>query len=92
MVRVVPALGIDVGVPGNWDFAYGALTTRLRYQEDPAWIARALDWLLFDGDVERPNFPNVAANLKQTMPPTSAGDLACAPCPPSISRPPESRR
>lgn len=75
IVPAVNALGIDVGVPGNWDFAYGALTTRLRYQEDPTWIARALDWLLFDGDVERPNFPNLAANLEQTLPPMSAGEL-----------------
>jgi 2',3'-cyclic-nucleotide 2'-phosphodiesterase (5'-nucleotidase family) len=74
IVPAVNALGIDVGVPGNWDFAYGAVTTRLRYQADPAWLARALDWLLFDGDVERPNFPNLAANLEQTMPPTSAGE------------------
>jgi sulfur-oxidizing protein SoxB len=27
----VNALGIDVGVPGNWDYAYGPGVTRLRY-------------------------------------------------------------
>ncbi len=75
IVPAVNALGIDVGVPGNWDFAYGALTTRLRYQDKPALPARILDWLFFDGDVERPNFPNLAANLEQTMPPFSRGKL-----------------
>ncbi len=30
IVPAVNALGIDVGVPGNWDFAYGAVTTRMR--------------------------------------------------------------
>ncbi len=31
----VNALKIDVGVPGNWDFAYGPLVTRLRYTDLP---------------------------------------------------------
>ncbi len=74
IVPAVNALGVDVGVPGNWDFAYGAITTRLRYQDKPSLPARLLDWLFFDGDVERPNFPNLAANLVQTMPPLSRGE------------------
>ncbi|MEN8158731.1 MAG: 5'-nucleotidase C-terminal domain-containing protein [Myxococcota bacterium] len=74
IVPAVNALGVDVGVPGNWDFAYGALTTRLRYQAEPPWLARLLDWLLFGGGVERPNFPNLAANLRQTFPPFAAGE------------------
>ena len=74
IVPAVNALGVDVGVPGNWDFAYGALTTRMRYQAEPTWLVRFLDWLLFAGNVERPNFPNLAANLTQTMPPLAAGD------------------
>ncbi len=75
IVPAVNALGVDVGVPGNWDFAYGAITTRMRYQEEPALPARLLEWLFFPGSVERPNFPNLAANLRQTMPPFSRGDL-----------------
>ncbi len=75
IVPAVNALGVDVGVPGNWDFAYGAVTTRLRYQAEPSRFVRLLDWLLFDGHVERPNFPNLAANLTQTMPPLAAGEL-----------------
>lgn len=35
IVEPVNALGIDVGVPGNWDFAYGPLVTRMRYTNLP---------------------------------------------------------
>ena len=31
VANAVNALGIDVGVPGNWDYAYGPDITRLRY-------------------------------------------------------------
>jgi 2',3'-cyclic-nucleotide 2'-phosphodiesterase (5'-nucleotidase family) len=31
IAKPVNALGIDVGVPGNWDYAYGPDVTRLRY-------------------------------------------------------------
>jgi 2',3'-cyclic-nucleotide 2'-phosphodiesterase (5'-nucleotidase family) len=31
---IVNALGIDVGVPGNWDYAYGPQVTRGRYTGD----------------------------------------------------------
>ncbi len=71
----VNALGIDVGVPGNWDFAYGAATTRMRYSPEPSIPARFLNWLFWGDAVARPNFPNLAANLKQTMPPMSRGEL-----------------
>jgi len=70
----VDALGIDVGVPGNWDFAYGALATRLRYGAEPSRIARLLDGLLSDEPVARPGFPNLAANLTLSFPPFSAGE------------------
>jgi 2',3'-cyclic-nucleotide 2'-phosphodiesterase (5'-nucleotidase family) len=73
VVPAVDALGVDVGVPGNWDFAYGVVTTRLRYAKRPGWLPRLLNWLLWDDDVLRPNFPNLAANLTQTLPPTSKG-------------------
>lgn len=35
VVDPVNALNIDVGVPGNWDFAYGPAVTRLRYTDTP---------------------------------------------------------
>lgn len=75
IVPAVNALRVDVGVPGNWDFAYGAVTTRMRYSAEPAWPARFLNWLLWSDPVERPNFPNLAANLTQTLPPFSRGEL-----------------
>lgn len=74
IVPPVDALGIDVGVPGNWDFAYGAVVTRLRYAAEPSWPARFLNWLLWSEPVERPNFPNLAANLTQTLPPFARGE------------------
>jgi len=54
----VNALGIDVGVPGNWDFAFGPGVTRLRYRGESLPPP-----LGFEGTVERPNFPNLAANV-----------------------------
>lgn len=75
IVPAVNALGVDIGVPGNWDFAYGAATTRMRYAAKPSRPARFMNWLFWDGPVERPNFPNLAANLTQTLPPLAKGDL-----------------
>lgn len=63
IVDPVNALGIDLGVPGNWDFAYGPGVTFLRYRGE------ALDPPLgFDGEVGRPAFPNLAANVLLTDP------------------------
>lgn len=39
IVDPVNALGIDVGVPGNWDFAYGPQITRARYLSEAAKLA-----------------------------------------------------
>jgi sulfur-oxidizing protein SoxB len=74
LVPAVNALGIDVGVPGNWDFAYGPLVMRLRYGAEPPGLARFIDGLMSDEPVERAGFPNLAANLTQTFPPFSSGD------------------
>jgi 2',3'-cyclic-nucleotide 2'-phosphodiesterase (5'-nucleotidase family) len=74
IVPAVNALSVDIGVPGNWDFAYGAVTTRLRYAAEASWGARLMNWLFWDDDVLRPNFPNLAANLTLTLPPTAKGD------------------
>jgi sulfur-oxidizing protein SoxB len=75
IVPAVNALGIDVAVPGNWDFAYGAVVTRMRYSAEPSWPARFLNGLFWGEPVERPNFPSLAANLSQTMPPMARGEL-----------------
>lgn len=74
VAKALDALGIDVGVPGNWDFAYGALVTRLRYGAQPWALTRFIDGLMNDEPVARPGFPNLAANLSQTFPPFSGGD------------------
>lgn len=64
IVAPVNALNIDIGVPGNWDFAYGPMVFRKRYTNSP--MARMPGGMF--GKVERPNFINLAANVKQTMP------------------------
>jgi len=57
IVDPVDALGIDIGVPGNWDFAYGPQVTRARYNPD-----------FSNADVKSPNFPNLAGNVTFTTP------------------------
>lgn len=73
----VNALGIDVGVPGNWDYAYGPMVVRLRYT-NPGWLSkRMLENMV--GKIERPNFPNLAANVTYTMPAWKKGDTFLPP-------------
>ncbi len=68
IVDPVDALGVDVGVPGNWDFAYGPVVTRLRY-------TGVSNLRLPDPGIEirGPAFPNLAANVTYTLPPSEAG-------------------
>ena len=55
VVTAVNQMGIDVGVPGNWDFAYGPNVTRARFTNDnPPLLGRIVD---------KPNYPNIAANV-----------------------------
>ncbi len=83
----VNVLGIDVGVPGNWDFAYGPMVTRRRYTD-----MSAADLTLFEkflqkvypgypvpAEVLGPNYPNLAANVTYTEPPTKAGQTMLPP-------------
>ena len=112
IVDPVNALGIDVGVPGNWDFAYGPLVTRMRYTNlpmtwfmrpmqraatrmgngplarmrerraepnDEAGDQRGLDMMMPFGEIKRPNFPNLAANVKLTFPPMQRGNTLLPP-------------
>ena len=71
------ALGIDIGVPGNWDYAYGPMVTRLRYADlgplERRMLSRVNGMLTPTGDIKRPNFPNLAANVTFTMPFWKAG-------------------
>lgn len=50
IIKPVDALQIDVGVPGNWDFAYGPIVTNARYGN----VQRS--------EVLRPNYTVLAAN------------------------------
>ncbi len=59
IVTVVNMLGIDIGVPGNWDFAYGPNVTRSRFTDDN-FFSRVKN-------IEQPNYPNLAANVKNTI-------------------------
>lgn len=73
----VNALGIDVGVPGNWDYAYGPSVTRLRYADlgpvERTALLAATQVAMGLSDVKRPAFPNLAANVTYTMPFYKAG-------------------
>ena len=106
IVDPVNALGIDVGVVGNWDFAYGPLVTRMRYTDLPITKimgtmqrmtsrarrggplsrmrgdrndgdeeTRANQTMMPFGEIKKPNFPNLAANLTLSMPPMRRGQL-----------------
>ena len=72
IVDPVNALGIDVGVPGNWDYAYGPGVFRLRYATGlTALQTRILQ--LVAGAVKRPSFTNLAANLTYAAPSLNTG-------------------
>ncbi|MBI3560416.1 MAG: 5'-nucleotidase C-terminal domain-containing protein [Gammaproteobacteria bacterium] len=77
VVDPVNALGIDVGVPGNWDYAYGPIVTRLRYASLTTAEATTLGLIPGvanpNGEIKRPNFPNLAANVSYTAPPSKNG-------------------
>jgi S-sulfosulfanyl-L-cysteine sulfohydrolase len=58
IVDAVNALGIDVGVMGNWDFAYGPAVSKLRFSDaDVPFIMKRMA-----GDVKAVNYPILGAN------------------------------
>ena len=61
IVTPVNELGIDIGVPGNWDFAYGPAVTRLRYTYAP--LSPSMQMMAPADEVLKPNFINLAANV-----------------------------
>ncbi|MFA5170157.1 MAG: bifunctional metallophosphatase/5'-nucleotidase [Sulfuriferula sp.] len=73
IVDPVSALGVDVGVVGNWDYAYGPIVTRARFG------ALKSQGLFTDGTVKRVNYPTLAANLKITLPFFRRGDYLMPP-------------
>lgn len=68
IVDPVNALNIDVGVPGNWDFAYGPSVTRARYTKNDSVVEGIRD------EIKQPNFPNLAANVTYRFPPNVRGE------------------
>ncbi len=73
IVDPVNAVGIDVGVPGNWDFAYGPSVTRLRYTNDNVFFNPG------GQTIKQPDFPNIAANVINVAPAARAGQLFLPP-------------
>lgn len=65
IVDPVNALGIDIGVPGNWDFAYSPAVTRLRYGSPTALEKRMLE-LAAGMTIKRPAFPHLGGNVTLT--------------------------
>lgn len=72
VVAPMDALGVDIGVPGNWDYAYGPVVTRLRYASLTTMertMLTAMAGMMSPGiDILKPDFPNLAANVTYTMP------------------------
>lgn len=76
VVAPMNALGVDIGVPGNWDWAYGPDVTRLRYKGEaldgcPQVAAMALMYGL--PDIQRPSFPNLGGNVSYAFPSIKTG-------------------
>ena len=68
IIAPVEALDIDIAVPGNWDFAYGPITTRLRYSRSASPLSSIVNKLLFGTTVKRPSYPVIAGNVRKTLP------------------------
>ena len=85
IVDPVNALGVDIGVPGNWDFAYGPNVTRLRYASLTSFETQSLESVLSTSTggkiskIKRPNFPNLAANVTFSAPTKKAGQAFLPP-------------
>lgn len=82
------ALGVDIGVPGNWDFGYSSMVFRLRYTEASiASIASDFDLDIVsppqkyfeEHSIAKVNFPNLAANLTYNQLSPRAGEYVLPP-------------
>ena len=67
IVEPVNALGIDIGVPGNWDFAYGPVTTRLRYSDPDSTLWGLVNKMMFGSEVQAPDYPLLGGNVTQSI-------------------------
>ena len=75
VVDPLNSLGVDVGVPGNWDFAYGPNVFRLRYVNTLTAFQRRMLEATVSITIKKPTFPNIAANMQSTMGANSGGLL-----------------
>ena len=74
----INALGIDIGVPGNWDFTYGPSIFWLRYTDMTREELATFGFPIPAGPILRPAYPNLAANVTFTLP-GRAGDTILPP-------------
>ena len=76
-VAPMNALGVDVGAPGNWDYAYGPIVTRQRYAglstTDRNMLNSVSGMMQPTTTTQSPTFPNLAANVTYTKPLSKAG-------------------
>jgi len=72
VVDPVNALGIDIGVPGNWDFAYGPLVTRLRYTDLPMAEVSQMMGSMRERTEER---GGIRGRMRKRMQERSMGDM-----------------
>ncbi len=64
------AMGIDIGVPGNWDYYYTPAVTRARYgRVDEEIVQVSFPGLADPFPIKRPNFPNLGANVRDITDP-----------------------
>ena len=75
VVDPLNTLGVDVGVPGNWDFTYGPNVFRLRYVNTLTTTQRSVLQRTVSVQIKRPNFPNIAANMQSTAGANAGGLL-----------------
>lgn len=67
LIAPVNALGVDVGVPGNWDYAYGPSVTWRRYTDSVPAIIQQGSGPMASQEVLQPNYLNLAANVTVTL-------------------------
>ncbi len=66
IVGPVNALGVDVGVAGNWDYYYTPIVTRARFGPfSTEFINVRLPGMDEPIPIRRPNYPNLGANVEQ---------------------------
>jgi 2',3'-cyclic-nucleotide 2'-phosphodiesterase (5'-nucleotidase family) len=76
IVPAVNAIGFDVGVPGNWDWAYGPDVTRLRFKGEignGCPKVSALGRMYGVPNIAKPNFPHLGGNVVYDQPSSLAG-------------------